>query len=217
MITADDVKAVLRSLLSKINRETGIEHSNISEGVETLVLGYNAGDVEDFDGTIIVNGEPIKDYTDYYEEGRQAGLSEAGRIIYGAFILDEAQSPAVSETVILSEPLYVYANFYNGLEYTKERIHSLTVSPSGELVSIYNYDKSKFIKYLEKDGKWTCGYDGNVEDLPDAIGRIIEFTEPVAVASALFDAFDDISSTNIEDTVVSMVDQRLINVSEEGM
>jgi hypothetical protein len=39
----------------------------------------------------------------------------------------------------------------------------------------------------------------------------------VAVAAALFNAFDDISSTNIEDTVVSMVDQRLINVSKEGL
>jgi hypothetical protein len=92
----------------------------------------------------------------------------------------------------------------------------LTVSPSGELVSIYNFNRSRFIKYLESEGKWICGHDGITEDLPDAIGRIIEFTEPVAVAAALFNAFDDISSTNIEDTIVSMVDQRLINVSEEG-
>jgi hypothetical protein len=216
LITANDVKATLRSLIRKINKETGREHSTISEGVETLVLGYGRGESEAWDCKIYVNGEIVKDVKDYYEEGRQAGLSEAGRIIYGAFILDAVQTPVVNEVVMLSEPIYVLANFYTENGYVKETIESLTVSPSGELVSIYNFDRTKFIKYLESEGKWICGHDGITEDLPDAIGRIIEFTEPVAVAAALFNAFDDISSTNIEDTVVSMVDQRLINVSEEG-
>lgn len=217
LITANDVLAIERSLLSKINKETGKQHGNISEGVQTLVLGYRTGDVEDWDGKIIVNGEIVKDVKDYFEEGRQVGLSEAGRIIYGAFILDAVQSPAVDETVMLSEPIYVFANFYNGSSYSKEAINSLTISPSGELVSIYNYDRSKFIKYVQSDGAWSYGAGSKSGELPDAIGRIIEFTEPVAVASGLFNAFDDISSTDIESTIVAMVEQRLINVAEEGM
>jgi hypothetical protein len=216
LTTAKEVISTLKSLRAKINSATKKEHSTISEGVETLVLGYGRGESEPWDGKIIINGEIAKDVKDYYEEGRQAGLSEAGRIIYGAFILDAVQTPVVNEVVMLIEPIYVLANFYTENGYVKETIESLTVSPSGELVSIYNFDRTKFIKYLESEGKWICGHDGITEDLPDAIGRIIEFTEPVAVAAALFNAFDDISSTNIEDTVVSMVDQRLINVSEEG-
>ena len=217
LITANDVKAVLRSLIQKINKETGKEHATKSEGVETLVLGYGTGESEPWDGKIYVNGEIIKDVKDYYEEGRQAGLDEAGRIIYGAFILDAVQTPVVAEVVMLSDPLYVYANFYDGSAYQKERISSMTISPSGELVSIYNFDKSKFLKYIESEGAWSYGSGSKNGELPDAIGRIIEFTEPVAVASGLFNAFDDISSTNIEDTIVSMVEQRLINVAEEGM
>lgn len=216
-ITANEVKTTLRSLLAKINKETGIEHDNLSEAIQTLVLGYRTGDVQDWDGIIYVNGEVIKDVTDYYEEGRQAGLDEAGRIIYGAFILDAVQSPAVSELVMLSDPIYVYANFYDGTSYTKEQISSLTISPSGELVSIYNYNRTKYLKYIQSDGAWSYGSGSKTGELPDAIGRIIEFTEPVAVASGLFNAFDDISSTNIEDTIVAMVEQRLINVAEEGM
>lgn len=216
-ITANEVKATLRSLLAKINKETGIEHSTISEGVQTLVLRYGSGDTEDWDGVIYINGEVTKDVTDYYEEGRQAGLNEAGRIIYGAFILDAVQRPAVSEVAMLSDPIYVYANFYDGTSYTKEQISSLTISPSGELVSIYNYNRTKYLKYIQSDGAWSYGSGSKVGELPDAIGRIIEFTEPVAVASGLFNAFDDISSTNIEDTIVAMVEQRLINVAEEGM
>lgn len=217
MITADQVKNNLRSLLGKINKETGINHGNISEGVQTLVLGYRTGDIEDWDGLIRINGEIVKDVKDYFEEGRQAGLNEAGRIIYGAFILDAVQRPAVSEVVMLSDPLYVYANFYDGSAYQKERISSMTISPSGELVSIYNYNRTKFLKYIESEGAWSYGSGSKNGELPDAIGRIIEFTEPVAVAAGLFNAFDDISSTNIEDTIVSMVEQRLINVAEEGM
>lgn len=216
-ITANEVKTTLRSLLAKINKATGIEHDNLSEAIQTLVLGYRTGDVQDWDGIIYVNGEVIKDVTDYYEEGRQAGLDEAGRIIYGAFILDAVQSPAVSEVVMLSDPIYVYANFYDGTSYTKEQISSLTISPSGELVSIYNYNRTKYLKYIQSDGAWSYGSGSKTGELPDAIGRIIEFTEPVAVASGLFNAFDDISSTNIEDTIVAMVEQRLINVAEEGM
>lgn len=217
MITANEVKATLRSLLAKINKETGVEHSNLSEAVQTLVLNYGSGDTETWDGVIYINGEIVKDVMDYYEEGRQAGLNEAGRIIYGAFILDAVQRPAVSEVVMLSDPLYVYANFYDGSAYQKERISSMTISPSGELVSIYNYNRTKFLKYVENEGAWSYGSGSKNGELPDAIGRIIEFTEPVAVAAGLFNAFDDISSTNIEDTIVSMVEQRLINVAEEGM
>lgn len=217
MITADQVKATLRSLLFKINKETGKQHGNISEGVQTLVLGYRTGDIEDWDGVIRVNGEVEKDVKDYFEEGRQVGLNEAGRIIYGAFILNAVQRPAVDEVVMLSEPLYVYANFYDGSSYNKEVVNSLTISPSGELVSIYNYNRTKFLKYIESDGAWSYGSGSKNGELPDAIGRIIEFTEPVSVAAGLFNAFDDISSTDIESTIVSMVEQRLINVSEEGM
>lgn len=217
LITADQVKVTLRSLLSKIDKATGKQHKNISEGVETLVLHYGIGDAEDWDGKIKVNGEIVKDVKDYFEEGRQVGLNEAGRIIYGAFILDAVQRPAVDEVVMLSEPLYVYANFYDGSNYSKEVVNSLTISPSGELVSIYNYNRTKFLKYIESDGAWSYGSGSKNGELPDAIGRIIEFTEPVSVAAGLFDAFDDISSTDIESTIVSMVEQRLINVSEEGM
>lgn len=217
MITADDVKTVLRSLRKKINKETGIEHSTISEGVQTLVLGYGAGDTEVWNGNIYINGEVEKDVKDYYEEGRQAGIREAGRNIYGAFILDAVQTPAVSDVVILSNPLYVYANFYNGSEYTKELISSLTISPTGELVSIYNGDKTKFLKYIESDGVWSYGYTGGEGELPDAIGRIIEFTEPVTVALGLFNAFDHISSANVADSLIAAVEQRLINVAEVGM
>lgn len=219
-ITVNEVMTTLNSLLSKINKATakkGIKNDTISQGVETLILGYSTGDTEDWDGTIRVNGEVMKDVTDYYEEGRQAGLNEAGRIIYGAFILDAVQRPAVSEVAMLSDPIYVYANFYDGTSYSKEQISSLTISPSGELVSIYNYNKTKYLKYIESDGAWSYGSGSKEGELPDAIGRIIEFTEPVAVAAGLFNAFDDISSTNIEDTIVAMVEQRLINVAEEGM
>ena len=219
-ITVNEVMTTLNSLLSKINKATakkGIKNDTISQGVETLILGYSTGDTEDWDGTIRVNGEVIKDVTDYYEEGRQAGLNEAGRIIYGAFILDAVQRPAVSEIAMLSDPIYVYANFYDGTSYSKEQISSLTISPSGELVSIYNYNRTKYLKYIESDGAWSYGSGSKEGELPDAIGRIIEFTEPVAVAAGLFNAFDDISSTNIEDTIVAMVEQRLINVAEEGM
>lgn len=217
MITANEVKATLRSLLAKINKETGKDHANLSEAVQTLVLGYGSGDSEVWDGVIYINGEVEKDVTDYYEEGREAGLNEAGRIIYGAFILNATQSPAVDEIVMLSDPIYVYANFYDGVSYTKEQISSLTIAPSGELVSIYNFDRTKFLKYIQSDGAWSYGTISKNGELPDAIGRIIEFTEPVAVAAGLFNAFDDISSTNIENTIVAMVEQRLINVAEEGM
>ena len=217
MITANEVKATLRSLLAKINKETGVEHSNLSEAVQTLVLNYGSGDTETWDGVIYINGEVVDSVLDYYEAGREAGLNEAGRIIYGAFILDATQTPAVSEVAMLSDPLYVYANFYDGTKYTKEQVSSLTIAPSGELVSIYNFDRTKSLKYIQSDGAWSYGAGSKNGELPDAIGRIIEFTEPVAVAAGLFNAFDDISSTNIEDTIVAMVEQRLINVAEEGM
>ena len=78
-LTAKKAKANIKSLLSKINEETGKEHKNLSEGFETLVLGYGSGDVEVFDGTIELEGsldpnEP--DITDYYEEGKKAGVAE---------------------------------------------------------------------------------------------------------------------------------------------
>lgn len=217
MITADFVKKILASLLGKINKATQKNNATISEGVETLINGYRVGDIEDWDGNIKVNGEVVKDVKDYYEKGRQEGLSEAGRIIYGAFIFDAVQTSAVSETVMLSDPLYVYANFFDGEKYVKEVIKSLTIAPSGELVSIYNYNQTRFIKYSEDDGFWTWGSNAQGGELPNSIGRIIEFTEPVAVAAGLFNAFDDITSTDIEATVVAMVKERLINVSEEGM
>lgn len=217
MITADFVKKILASLLGKINKATQKNNATISEGVETLINGYRVGDIEDWDGNIKVNGEVVKDVKDYYEEGRQEGLSEAGRIIYGAFIFDAVQTSAVSETVMLSDPLYVYANFFDGEKYVKEVIKSLTIAPSGELVSIYNYNQTRFIKYSEDDGFWTWGSNAQGGELPNSIGRIIEFTEPVAVAAGLFIAFDNITSTDIEATVVAMVKERLINVSEEGM
>lgn len=217
IITANKVIDTLSSLKKKINKETGIEHANISKGVETLILGYRTGDIEDWDGKIYINGEIAKDVTDYYEEGRLAGLEEAGRIIYGAFILNAVQSPAVSESYALTEPGTVYANFWDGSSYSKELIYSLTISPSGELVSIYNLNQTKQIRYLASEGAWSWRNGSREGELPDAIGRIIEFTEPVTVSSGLFDAFDDISSTDIESTIITMVQQRLINVAEEGM
>ena len=217
MITANDVIATLKSLKRKIDKETGKEHNNISEGVETLILGFGSGSAEAWDGVIYVDGEIEKDVTDYYEEGRQAGLDEADRIIYGAFILKNTLTLVIEDNVILSEPAGVYANFYDGTEYRKELINSLEIRTDGELVVIKNYDLTKTLKYSASSGLW-CWSNGNNEgELPDAIGRIIEFTEPVTTASGLFNAFDDITGTDIEETILLMVEQRLINVSEEGM
>lgn len=217
MITANDVIATLKSLKRKIDKETGKEHNSISEGVETLILGYGSGSTETWDGVIYVDGDIAKDVTDYYEEGRQAGLDEADRIIYGAFILNDGLTPCVEQTVILSEPAGVYANFYNGSAYEKELIHSFAINPSGNLVVITNYNSTKTVTYSYTDGVWLYSSGGSTGELPDEIGKIIEFSEPVVVASALFEAFDEISSTDIENTIVTMVDERLINVSEEGM
>ena len=78
-LTAKRAKANIKSLLDKVNKETGKEHANLSEGVETLVLGFGAGDTEDYDGTIELEGDfdPEElDVTDYYEEGKKAGVAE---------------------------------------------------------------------------------------------------------------------------------------------
>lgn len=79
MITAKDVVANAKSLLEKINKETGKEHENLSEGVETLVLGYGVDKTEVFDGNIELEGEfepGEPKITDYYEEGKKAGVAE---------------------------------------------------------------------------------------------------------------------------------------------
>lgn len=217
MITANDVIEVLKSLKGKIDKETGREHNNISEGVETLVLGYGSGSADVWDGRILVDGEILKDVTDYYEEGRQAGLDEADRIIYGAFIFNEAITAPASESVRIDDPAGVYANFYDGVGYQTQLVSSIVFNSTEDLIVILNFDQSLFLKYNESDGAWSWGGGEADGELPDAIGRIIEFTSPVVVASAFFDSFDDVTATNIEDAVVAMVEQRLIDVSEEGM
>lgn len=79
VLKAEKAKANIKSLLDKVNKETGKEHANLSEGFETLVLGFGAGETEDYDGTIELEGdfEPGElDITDYYEEGKKAGVAE---------------------------------------------------------------------------------------------------------------------------------------------
>ena len=204
-------------MLSRINKETNKVHKNLSEGVETLILNYKTGNAEVWDGDIKINGVIEKDVKDYYEEGYQAGLNESGRIIYGAYILDAVQTPVTNKTVMLSEPDYVYGNFYTGTNYVKDKIGSITISPSIDLVTIKNGDESKTIKYNQSEDVWSYIAGNTSGVLPNAIGRMIEFTEPEAVDPDFFGIFDDISSTNVEGTVIEMVEQRLINVAEEGM
>lgn len=76
-LTAKKAKANIKSLLDKVNKETGKEHANLSEGVETLVLGFGTGDVEDYDGTMEFEGDLEEDepsVTDYYEKGFADGI-----------------------------------------------------------------------------------------------------------------------------------------------
>ena len=84
-MTANKAKANLRSLLDKVNKETGKEHSNLSDGVETLVLGYGVDKTEVFDGVIELEGEfesGEPEITDYYEEGYEAGKAQGGGGLY---------------------------------------------------------------------------------------------------------------------------------------
>ena len=78
-LTAKRAKDNIKSLLDKVNKATGKEHANLSEGFETLVLGYGVDKTEVFDGNIELEGdfEPGEpEITDYYEEGKKAGVAE---------------------------------------------------------------------------------------------------------------------------------------------
>lgn len=77
--TAKTVKANIKSLLAKANKETGKEHTNLSDAFEDLALGYGFDQTEVFDGNIELEGdfEPGEpEITDYYEEGKKAGVEE---------------------------------------------------------------------------------------------------------------------------------------------
>lgn len=79
MITAKDVVTNAKSLLTKINRETGKEHKSLSEGFEDLVLGYGVDQTETFDGEVELEGDFGTDepsVIDYFEEGKKAGVEE---------------------------------------------------------------------------------------------------------------------------------------------
>lgn len=189
MITANEVKSTLRSLRAKINKETGKEHATIAEGVEDLVLGYGIGKGDVWDGKIYVNGEIAKDVKDYFEEGRQAGLEEAERIIIGTFVLGAKQKPVAEQNVTINDVSEVYAYFYNGSTYEKELISSITFSPAEELVSIYSLDRTKFLKYIESDGAWSYSNNEINGELPYGDGVIIAFSEQTLVPGDFYKTF----------------------------
>lgn len=189
MITANEVKSTLRSLRAKINKETGKEHATIAEGVEDLVLGYGIGQGEAWDGKIYVNGEIAKDVKDYFEEGRQAGLEEAERIIIGTFVLGAKQKPVAEQVVTINDVSEVYAYFYNGSTYEKELISSITFSPADELASIYSLDRTKFLKYIESDGTWSYSNNEINGELPYGDGVIIAFSEQTLVPGNFYKTF----------------------------
>ena len=94
-MTANKAKANLRSLLDKVNKATGKEHANLSEGVETLVLGYGVDKTEVFDGVIELEGEfepGEPEITDYYE----AGVASAEP----KFVKRLAENFATAETIL---------------------------------------------------------------------------------------------------------------------
>ncbi len=94
-MTAKKAKANLESLLLKINNETGKEHKNLSEGVETLALGYGVDKTEVFDGVIELEGdfEPGEpEITDYYEAGVASAEPE--------FVKRLAENFAAAETML---------------------------------------------------------------------------------------------------------------------
>ena len=78
-VKAEAVVSKARSLLAKINQETGKEHKSLSEGFEDLALGYGVDQTEVFDGNIELEGEfepGEPKITDYFEEGKKAGVEE---------------------------------------------------------------------------------------------------------------------------------------------
>jgi hypothetical protein len=83
--TAKTVKGNIQSLLAKANKETGKEHTNLSDAFEDLILGYGVDQTEVFDGNIELEGEfepgepKITDYyKDGYDEGYSKGLEAGG-------------------------------------------------------------------------------------------------------------------------------------------
>lgn len=78
-ITAKTVKANVQSLLAKANKETGKEHTNLSDAFEDLALGYGVDQTEVFDGNIELEGEfepGEPEITDYYQNGYDKGYAD---------------------------------------------------------------------------------------------------------------------------------------------
>ncbi|MBR3806671.1 MAG: hypothetical protein IKJ13_07585 [Clostridia bacterium] len=78
-LTAKRAKANIKSLLAKANKETGKEHTNLTDAFEDLANGYGVDQTEVFDGNIELEGDfdsEELDITDYYEEGKKAGVAE---------------------------------------------------------------------------------------------------------------------------------------------
>lgn len=97
-------KAILTTLIEKliqrINRRTGKSDSDLTSGVKSLIAGYGSGngDAILYDGLIEINGEPAKDYIDYYEEGYAKGKAEGGG--GGNYELGFTEGKAEAEAVV---------------------------------------------------------------------------------------------------------------------
>ena len=80
MSVKDNIKRKIEKLIERINRRTGEGDTNLTRGVERLIIGYGSGngDAVFYDGLIEIDGEPAKDTTDFVAEAREAGYAEGG-------------------------------------------------------------------------------------------------------------------------------------------
>ena len=216
MITANEVKSTLRSLRAKINKETGKEHATIAEGVEDLVLGYGIGQGEAWDGKIYVNGEIAKDVKDYFEEGRQAGINEAGKVIYGAFSLRNTFNLGTTDKFILSQPEGAYGRFYDCESYLEELIGSIEFNSDKSPVVISNQDLTKTIWYDAESNFWNWKFGEETGEITSPKAKIFEFTSPVLVSIAFFGAFISVFDVQVDDAVSAALALDFVDVSLEG-
>lgn len=98
---------MILKLIQRINRRTGESDTNLTNGVSRLIIGYGSGDGNAiiYDGLIEIDGEPAKDYIDYYEEGYAKGKAEGGG--GGNYELGFTEGKAEAEAEI--KPLFLSA------------------------------------------------------------------------------------------------------------
>ena len=77
--------STLKGIADAIRRKRGTSAPLAVSKFATEISRITSGNAPIFDGTIEIDGQPAKDFTDYYEEGKTAGIAEGRQAQHNEF------------------------------------------------------------------------------------------------------------------------------------